>query len=165
MRVPDAHTCPLCRLPNLALQVHGYDARKMCSQCASDGTDDSLLQICVIEDKYRALSSRFEHDALQVRPRSGLHDLSPYRHGAIERDLTYLHVLGQGLSSNVTVAREDTEGASWKASLVNEFGHFQHRQRGVLRRLEDHGIPCGQCRSDLEHAQEHCERMSVSRAS
>lgn len=96
---------------------------------------DGLVQISIVEDDVRALSSKFEGDLLEVALRGGLHDLTADEGRPGERDFLDVRVRGESLSGSAAVPGDDVDGTRWEPSFVHEFCHADCSKRRELGRL------------------------------
>ena len=133
-----------------------FDSRVHNAQDAVGGPRDGLVEISVIQDDVRALSSEFQGHILQVALRSVLLDLPANDRRTSERDLIDIHVLRDRSTGSLSVAIDDVYDTRWEASLVEELCDAKSRERRELRWLEDDGVSGRECGAKLPG--EHEER-------
>jgi len=93
---------------------------------------NSLLQIRIVEDDIRALSTKFEGNVLQVALRGSLHDLPADKSASGESNLIDIHVLGDGCSDGVSVAGDDVDDTWWESGLLDKSAHADGGEGRVL---------------------------------
>ena len=104
---------------------------------------DSLVEVGVVVNDVRRLSSELEGDALQVGLGSGGHDLATNRGRTGESDLLNLEVRRDGGTDSVTVTSDDVddtgrknlsdEGASVGGRKGRGLGSLQSRVSALVR--------------------------------
>ena len=119
-----------------------------------DRTGDGLLEVGVGEDDVGALAAELERDLLEVALRR-LDDLLAHLGGTGEGDLVDVVVRGE-CGACVAEAGDDVDDAGREARFGEHFAEQQSRQRGLLGRLENHGVARREGRGQLERR--HQER-------
>ena len=112
----------------------------------------------VVEDDDRGLAAELQVDTLQVR-RCGARHLHAGAHAPGDRHHGGLG-MGDELATGVPVAADDVEHPG-RQVLAHHLRHQQAADRGRVRGLEHHGVPCGQRRRPLPHG--HHERVVPGR--
>lgn len=92
---------------------------------------DSLVQLSVVEDQQRRLSTSLESDVLHVNGRH-LHDLLTSSGATSERNLIDIQVARKRLSCLSPMPVNNINNSRWEASLLKQASHVQNRQRGLL---------------------------------
>lgn len=104
------------------------------------GPLDGLVEVGIVKDDVGRLATELEGDLLEVALGSGLHDHTTDGSAAGEGNLADLGVAGEGITSNGTVASDDVDNTWGEASLDDELGDLEGRERGHLRGLDDNGV-------------------------
>lgn len=110
---------------------------------------DGLLDIGIVEDDVGGLATKLEGDLLQVGGGSSLHDLATNESRAGESDLVNVHVGRDGSTSNLAETVQQVENTGREASLLDELGEDESRERGLLSSLQDDGVTSGQSGANL----------------
>lgn len=150
IREPAAHICPLWWLPKGVYESEKEKKRLYAQDTRSDPLH-SLFEVGIIEYDGWALTAKLKGDALQVRLRRSLHDLTPDNGTACEGHLANERMLGECLAGGGAKTLHDVEHAIGEAGLLDKLGEFERRERCYLRLLQYNGIACSERRGDLPH--------------
>jgi len=110
---------------------------------------NGLLEVCVVEDDVRALSTEFKGDALEVALGSGFHDFSADENRTGEGDLSDTMVFGDGLTNDWSVSNDEVKDTRGEASFADHVSDDESGQRGKLGRLHDNGVSGGKGGANL----------------
>ena len=116
---------------------------------AEIGPVECIVNVGVVEDDIRALASKLESNLLQIRASSGLHDLSADHRRTCECNFVDVHVRRDSGASNLSEARDNVDDTRRESSLLDKRGGNQSRERGLLSRLQDNTIACGEGGANL----------------
>jgi hypothetical protein len=111
----------------------------------------SIVEIRIREDDVRRLAAELEGDLLEIATGRRLEDLTtnPCRSG--EGNLINIHMGSEGGAGDRSAAREDIDHPRWEASLTNEAGDVQGRERSLLGGLDNNRVPGRHGRPNLPH--------------
>lgn len=101
---------------------------------------DGVVDVGVREDDVGRLTTQLQRDLLEVALGRRLQDLTADQGRAREGDLVDIHVVRDGRTCDAAKAREDVDDARREASLLDQLGGIQTRQRGLLSRLQHDGV-------------------------
>jgi len=113
--------------------------------CPTNG----LLEVGIVKDDVRALSTQFECDILEVALGGGLHNLPADEGRTGERDLLDPVVPADGLTDGVSVSDNEVEDARGEADFADHVSGHERGQRGQLGGLHDDCVSGGESGTDL----------------
>ena len=122
-----------------------------------------VLHVGVREHDVWALSAELEGEALERRRRVA-HDEPPGVRAAGEADLRHVGVVHEGRAGLLAVAGDHVEHARRKPGFGEDPRQLQAGERGLLGRLEHHGVAGGECRGDLAGREQQREVPRDDRA-
>ncbi|KPW95222.1 hypothetical protein ALO79_100495 [Pseudomonas syringae pv. castaneae] len=117
--------------------------------CAGGCVGGGLQIRRVGKDNIRAFATGFQPDAFHVRLACVNHQLSGDFARTGKHHGIHVHMQRQRLADGMTVTRQYVEHARRNACLDGQLRNTNGGQRRLLRRLQDHGIAGGQCRTKL----------------
>jgi len=122
-----------------------------------------LIQIGIGEDDVRGLTAKFQRYLLKVAG-GGLQDYLADLGRTGERDLIDIVMLCDRAAGTRTHAGDDVENALRQARFRDQFAEPQGGQRGLLGRLQDHGVATSQRGSELPggHQQREIPRNDLA---
>lgn len=118
---------------------------------------DGVVDIGIVEDNVGGLATQLKGDLLQVTLGSSLEDHTADKGGASESDLVNVHVAGDSGTGGATETGDDVDDTRREASLDNELGSIQTRQRSLLGSLDDDGVTGSDSGTDLPGPHENGE--------
>lgn len=121
------------------------------------GPRDGVVNVSIVKDNVGRLATQLKGDLLQVTLGSGLQDGTANEGRASEGNLVNVHVGGDGSTSSATETRDDVDDAGREASLNDQLGGIQTRQRSLLRSLDDDGVAGSDGGTDLPSPHEDGE--------
>jgi hypothetical protein len=124
---------------------------------------DGLVEVCIVEDNGRTLSTELKGDILEVALGSSLHDLPADEGRASEGNLFDTRVLGDGLTDGRSVPNNEVEDTRGEASFANHIGGDESGQRGQFGGLHDDGVSGGESGADLPAQHHDCENTDIRR--
>lgn len=110
---------------------------------------DGVVNVGIVEDNVGRLASKLEGDPLEVGAGGGLHDGATDNGGASEGDLVDVHVCGDGGTGDLAEAGDDVDDTRGEASLLDELGGVQGRERSLLSGLDDDDVASSNSRTNL----------------
>jgi hypothetical protein len=108
---------------------------------------DGQVDVSVVEDDVGRLTAKLERDTLQVVHVRRAHDGHARLGRAREGDLVHLGVLREVGTNSGAAARHNVHHTLREASLDDELGNAQSRQRRLLGRLEHHRVASSEGRA------------------
>lgn len=121
----------------------GTAALAMVEEDTEVGPGDGVVDIGVIEDNVGRLTTQLEGDLLQVGLGGSLQDGAANQGRTSESNLVNIHVAGDSGTSNTAKAGDDVNDTGREASLNNQLGGVETRQRSLLSGLNDNGVTGG----------------------
>ena len=122
---------------------------------------DGLIEVRVVEDDGRTLSTELEGNVLEVALGGGLHDLPADEGRASEGNLFDTRVLGDGLADGRSVPNNEVEDTRGEASFANHICSDEGGQGGQLGGLHDDGVSSGKSGADLPAQHHDCENIDI----
>ena len=117
---------------------------------AGDDPGGDRLGIGIGKRDQRVLAAELEQHRLR-RFRRRAHHRASGRHAADQRDLGHAR-MPRERGARLASARHDVEHARGQQA-VDQFHQAKRRERRLLRRLDDHGVPSGERRGRLARAE------------
>jgi hypothetical protein len=109
---------------------------------------ECIFQICVIKDEGWGFAPEFQRAMFEVAFGGGNLDLATCSGGSCKGDFRNVHVPGQH-STNFASTSDNVDNTWREASFFYELAKGEGSERGLFRRLEDHGVACSDCWSGL----------------
>ena len=131
------------------------------SQDAMSCPVNRLLEICIVKDNVRALSTEFKSDVLEVALGSSFHNLSANDGRASEGDLIDTIVLADGLTSDWPVSNDEVKDTRGEANFIDHVSDHESGQRGKLGGLHDNGVSGSKSGANLPAQHQDCEDKYV----
>ena len=121
-----------------------------------NGPRHGLVDIAVVEDDVRALSTELKGDLLEVRVRRSLHDLATDEGAAGEGDLLEVHVVADVVTDRVSVSVDNVYNTGWETCFEYELGGEESREGSELRGLKDDAVAGGEGGAEFPGEHHHC---------
>ena len=110
---------------------------------------NGLVEIRVVEDDIRALSTEFKCDILEIALGRSLHDLPAGDGRTGEGDLLNMRMVADCLTNGIPISNDEVEDASREPNFTNHLRYHESGQRGELGRLHDDSVSGRESGADL----------------
>jgi len=110
---------------------------------------NGLLEIRIVEDDVRALSTQLEGNVLEVALGGGLHNLPANEGRTGECDLLDTVVLADGLTDGVSVSDNEVEDTRGEANFTGHVGDHESSQGSQLGGLHNDDVSGSESGADL----------------
>lgn len=118
---------------------------------------DRLVEVCVVENDIRALSTELKGDVLEVTLSGGLHDLPADEGRTSERNLLDTTVLADGLTDGVPVSDDKVKDTRGETNFVHHRSGHESGQRSQFGGLHHDGISGSEGGADLPGPHQDCK--------
>ena len=110
---------------------------------------DGLVEIRIVEDDGRALSTQLKGNILQVALGSGLHDFPADEGRTSERDLFDTAVLADGLTDSISISDNEVEDTRRETDFTDHVGDHESGQGSQFGGLHDDDVSGSERGADL----------------